>query len=143
VPWTVSAGVLDQIQLPGERVVVPLERAGQECEHLPFVGAVEVVELFALGFENGDPLGFTLALDGEDEVRIDPGLLPALYAVLPTGDVAVPPGERLFPVEVDGHVPLIAVQLVLIDGRKQALLRGRPRSCSEAGARSPVRTCRW
>src|SRR5690606_10910328 len=45
-----------------------------------------------------------------------------LNAVLRPRDIAVPPGQRLFAVEIDRHIPLVAVQLVLIDRSEQALL---------------------
>jgi hypothetical protein len=36
----------------------------------------------------------------------------------------VPPGQRLLTVEIDGHLSLLAVQLVFVDGREQTLFEG-------------------
>src|SRR5690606_14550461 len=120
--------VVDQLQLADWRCLVPLEMFREERQRFALVGRVEIVELITLCFEHGDPLGLALALHGKDEVRIDFGLLPPLNTVLRPRDVSVPPGERLFAVEIDGHIPLVAVQLVLIDRSEQALFERAARA---------------
>lgn len=49
------ASVLDQFERTGRDGTVPTEVLGHEAQNLALVGGVEVVELIAFGFENGDP----------------------------------------------------------------------------------------
>src|SRR5690554_6545437 len=120
--------VVGQLQLADWRRLVPLEMFREERQRFTLVGRVEIVELIALGFENGDALCPAISLHGKDEVRIDFGLLPPLNAVLRPRHIPMPPGERLFAVEIDGHIPLVAVQLVLIDRSEQALFERAARA---------------
>lgn len=90
-------------------------------QQIALVSGVEIVELIALGFQNDNPIALALALDGKKEVRIDFGAFPALQAILTARNIAVPPFQGLFVIQIASNGLFVLVQVVFIDWRKQAL----------------------
>jgi hypothetical protein len=111
-----------KLQLANRDCVIPLEMLGQEIQSVPLVGRIEVVELIALGFENSDPLVFAFPMKRKDEIGIYFVFFPALYTVLCSGDVSMPPRQRLFAVEINRDIALIGVQFPFVDGPVAAVV---------------------
>ena len=106
---------LDKLQLSSGRVAVPSEIVRQEGQQVALVGRIEIVELVAFGFKNGNAIGIPSCPHGEDKIGIDSAPFPTLYAILRACDVAVPPSQCLLTVEINGDFAFFTVELVLVD----------------------------
>ncbi len=70
-------------------------------------GVVVAGKVLAFHFEHDHPVvGYAMA-HGEDEVRIDLLPAPALQRVVGAGDIAVPPSQRTYAVEIDRDIAFV------------------------------------
>ena len=91
-------------------------------QHGTLVFGIQVAgQLRAFHFQHHQPFHALAALQGEDEIRINSSASPTLDSVLLAGDVAMPPGQRGFTVEIDRDVALVLTgKVAFVDRGEQA-----------------------